>query len=418
MSVAIPTPLGLKKSFGFGDRLGLATPGHFVANSKYDFAPIYAQQSIREMTRTNRTADEVMQAAVQALEVVGYEGTWGADADHLKTQADVQITQKAGFCFFTIDPSEFVNNAADTLPQADLEAEVAAQVKDGIFDSPDWMDTYLGKSFEVSDKVQLSFTKEQLLRAATKYARAIAYCKTMAGYIAEANGDKPYEIEVSVDETDSPTTPEEHLFFALELKKRGVMVVSLAPRFIGDFEKGIDYKGDLAAFEASLEKHVAISKFCGPYKISIHSGSDKFSIYPAIGRICGDLLHVKTAGTSYLEALRAICRADTALFKEIICYSAGRFSEDKATYHISVTDEDVASWAHKSIDNIEDFYLDQVKGRQMLHVTFGSVLTQGKMANGRSFRDAVLEALEREADLYKEVLDIHLSKHLALLNQG
>jgi len=418
MSVASPTPLGLKKSFGFGDRLGLATPGHFAAASKYDFAPIYAQQSIREMTRTDRTPDEVMQAAIQALEAAGYTGTWGADADHLKTQADVQVTQKAGFCFFTIDPSEFVNNAADNLPQADLETEVAAQVKDGIFESAHWMDEYLGKSFEVSESFMLSFSKEQLLRAATKYARAIAYCKTMTSYIEEANGDKPYEIEVSVDETDSPTTPEEHLFFALELKKRGVQVVSLAPRFIGDFEKGIDYKGDLGAFEASLKKHVAISKFCGPYKISIHSGSDKFSIYPTIGRLCGDLLHVKTAGTSYLEALRAICRADQELFKEIICYSAGRFSEDKATYHISVSDEDVASWAHQTIDNLEDFYLNQVKGRQMLHVTFGSVLTLGKMANGRSFREAVMETLERESDLYKEVLDIHLSKHLALLNQG
>jgi hypothetical protein len=69
--------------------------------------------------------------------------------------------------------------------------------------------------------------------------------------------------------------------------------VSVAPRFVGGFEKGIDYKGDLAAFENDLRGHAAIARAFGPYKISIHSGSDKFSIYPIIGRLCGDLLHVK-----------------------------------------------------------------------------------------------------------------------------
>src|SRR5438132_186439 len=109
-------------------------------------------------------------------------------------------------------------------------------------------------------------------------------------------GSGPFEIEVSVDETDSPTSALEHLFFGLELKRRRVKVVSLAPRFIGEFEKGIDYRGDLHKFEAALGEHVAVARFCGPYKISVHSGSDKFAIYPILGRVCGDLLHVKTAG--------------------------------------------------------------------------------------------------------------------------
>ena len=110
------------------------------------------------------------------------------------------------------------------------------------------------------------------------------------------------QIEVSVDEPTPRRIPLEHLFFGMELRARKVPnVVSLAPRFIGEFEKGIDYRGDHAVFEASLREHVAIARHCGPYKISVHSGSDKFAVYPAIGRICGDLLHVKTAGTSYLE---------------------------------------------------------------------------------------------------------------------
>src|SRR4029078_8952905 len=114
----------------------------------------------------------------------------------------------------------------------------------------------------------------------------------------------------------------------------------VAPRFIGQFEKGIDYKGDLKAFEASLRQHLAIAKYCGPYKISVHSGSYKFSLYPVLGRVCGDLLHVKTAGTSYLEALRVVVRTDPALFGEIAASSHGRFATDRATYHISTTQQE------------------------------------------------------------------------------
>lgn len=416
-SVSDPVILGLKKSFGFGDRLGLAGPGHIAALEKSDFAGIIAQQSIREMTRTERTPEEVMQATRDALAAAKYLKPWGADADHLKTEADVKVTADAGFCFFTIDPSEFVVNEADTMDEAALREHVDGMIKDGTF-TPDWAERYLGQDWELADSPALSFDEEALLRAAVKYGRAIAHCEVMNGHIATHSADRPFEVEVSVDETDSPTSHLEHLFFALELKRRGVVVVSLAPRFIGEFEKGIDYKGDIIAFEASLEKHVAIAKTHGPYKISIHSGSDKFSIYPAIGRICGDLLHVKTAGTSYLEALRAVLRADRELFLEIACYAAGRFPEDKASYHISVTDADVAAISHDTIDDLEDFYLGQDNGRQLLHVTFGSVLTKGYRASGQSFKEAILETLRAHEDLHKEVLEVHLGKHLSLLSAG
>src|SRR5258706_1320796 len=110
-----PKVLGLKKSFGFGDRLGLATPGHLEAAMKFDFTPIFAQQSIREMTRTNRTPQEVMRAAHSALDSFGYTGALGADADHLNITQDVRKTAEAGFCFYTIDPSEHVSNRSDAL---------------------------------------------------------------------------------------------------------------------------------------------------------------------------------------------------------------------------------------------------------------------------------------------------------------
>lgn len=415
MTNQTPVTLGLKKSFGFGDRLGLAGPGHLAALKTSDFAGIMAQQSIREMNRTDRTPEQVMRAAQETIAAAEYSLPWGADADHLKCEADVQWTAEAGFCFFTIDPSEHVVNEADDMDEAALTAGVEKLVANSVFDDASWEKPYLEGQWDIGSRV-LKFDRESLYRAAVKYARAVEHCGAMSGFIAKHNANKLYEIEVSVDETDAPTSHLEHLFFALELRRRGVTVVSLAPRFIGQFEKGIDYKGDIPAFEAALEDHVAIAKAMGPYKISIHSGSDKFSIYPSIGRICGDLLHVKTAGTSYLEALRVVCRQSPALFKEIITYSAGRFPEDKASYHISVTDDWVAGLG--TIDADEVKYLDEDFGRQLLHVTFGSVLTKGKAASGRSFKEGILEVLENNADLHAELLEKHLGKHLSLLNAG
>ena len=119
IKAAMPVPLGLRPSFGFGDRLGLATPGHVAAMQRAGsgIAPIYPQQSIREMTRTNRSPEAVMADAVEAAAEAGWTGDFGADADHLKTPADVDRTAAVGFTFFTIDPSDDVDAKADNYPR-------------------------------------------------------------------------------------------------------------------------------------------------------------------------------------------------------------------------------------------------------------------------------------------------------------
>jgi len=419
--VNLPTArvLGLKKSFGFGDRLGLATPGHVASIRKTDFAPIFAQQSVREMERTQRTPTDVMQAAQKHLAVLGWTQPWGADADHHKTEADVQKTAAAGFTFFTIDPSAFVGNDADRMSESELSAAVQQQVSDGVWSSAAWDEDYLSRSFDVGS-LGLKFTREQLQRAAVKYARAIHHTAKVAAAIGEACAGRAFEIEVSVDETDSVTSPLDHLFVGLELKRRRVPnVVSLAPRFIGEFEKGIDYKGDGKIFERQLTEHVAVAKFCGPYKVSIHSGSDKFSIYPIIGRVCGDLLHLKTAGTSYLEALRVVARTSPELFAEICAFCRGRFDADRRSYHISATQAEVDAlrpFARGAAD--EALYLDERVGRQLLHVTFGSTLTLGVDAKGRKFKPGIMEALEKNPALHLEFLEKHFDRHLSGLSRG
>lgn len=360
-----------------------------------------------------------MTAAQQALVAAGFAGVWGADGDHLKTPEDVQAVAVAGFCFFTIDPSAHVNNAADTMDEAALRSAVTQQEADGLYAGFAWRDYYLDRVFSVGGGIApLSFDEESLLRAMVKYGRAIAHAAIMGTAIASASDGKG-EIEVSVDETDTPTSPMEHLFVALELQRHGVPnLVSLAPRFIGGFEKGVDYTGDLDRFEADLKVHAAIARFVGPYKISIHSGSDKFSVYPVIGRVCRNRLHVKTAGTSYLEALRVVARVKPGLFAEIAAFCRQRFDADRASYHISTTGAQVAAIPVFRSATEESVYLDEVTGRQLLHVTFGSVLTEGTDPSGRRFKEGILEVLQENPDLHSELIENHFVKHVSLLNAG
>ena len=415
-----PSPLGLLPSFGFGDRLGLATPGHIAACRKGKLQAIFAQQSVREMTRTQRTPQEVMAAAQQGIQEEGWTGAWGADADHLKNKQDVENLAAAGFTFFTIDPSAYVQNQADGMKGAEIREAAEEVVRSGAFGSLKEVENlYLNKPHPLPEAGELGFSeKEPLYRAVVKYGKAVAHTQKMSEWIGLATKGSGAEIEVSVDETDTPTSPAEHLFIGLELKRRGVRAVSVAPRFIGEFEKGIDYKGDLKTFEASLRQHVAIAKYCGPYKISVHSGSDKFRIYPIIGRVCGNLLHVKTAGTSYLEALRVVARKSPELFLQIVHYSRSRFDSDRATYHISAVLSEIKSPELLAPAEREKVYLDEDGGRQVLHVTFGSVLTLGKAANGRSFKDGILETLHENEALHREVLATHLGRHIQLLGAG
>jgi hypothetical protein len=224
-------------------------------------------------------------------------------------------------------------------------------------------------------------------------------------------GARPFELEMSVDETQTPTSTFEHYFVARELKRLGVKWVSLAPRFIGEFEKGIDYKGDLAAFERSFAEHMAVVNTLGPYKVSIHSGSDKFSIYPIIARLACGHVHLKTAGTSYLEALRVIAEVEPALFREILQFAFDRYDEDKRSYHVSADLKRVKR-PGKLKDNDLAGILDGNDGRQLLHVTFGSVLTT-KSGDGYLFRARLLDALRRNEERYYEVLTSHLGRHIA-----
>lgn len=422
MSAIKPTLLGNQPSFGFGDRLGSATPGHLQALKKFggSIKGIFAQQSIREMTRTNRTATDVMAAAIEALRSVGFQDTWGADADHLKTPEDVRYTADAGFVFYTIDPSGHVDQQADDYDEATLQAKFNA-----VQSQVDWVESYQGKTISVTDGLSIEFDTSTVQRAAVKYGLAIQHAISLGQCIqaTAAERNQPFEIELSVDETEQPTTLAEHYIIADQCRKHGLELVSLAPRFVGDFEKGVDFKGDLAVLEKSMQDHAAIANELGGYKLSLHSGSDKLSMYPLFGRATQGRFHVKTAGTSYLEALRVVARCAPTEFREIVNFSRDRYETDKATYHVSATLDVLAPSDVSSPEQLEQLYLERWEdvseprgftepGRQILHCTFGSVLTDER------FGPLVHQILQEHANIYTEVLTEHFGKHLQALNAG
>jgi hypothetical protein len=199
-----------------------------------------------------------------------------------------------------------------------------------------------------------------------------------------------------------------------------VKLVSLAPRFIGEFEKGIDYKGDLVALRRSMDDHADIARALGPYKLSLHSGSDKLSIYAILSRTTKGLFHVKTAGTSYLEALRAVLRHDVDLFRAIVTFSRTRYESDRATYHVSAALDAVPPPEVLSVERLERQYLDDwlhalpgkgfvAPGRQILHTTFGSVLTHPTL------KGEMMDLLRRHPDTYDAMLEEHFRRHLEAL---
>lgn len=413
--------LGLQPSFGFGDRIGLATPGHIEAMKRAGagMAPIFAQQSIREMTRTSRKPGDVVNAAVSGMEQCGWQSPSGADADHLKTPADVDATAAVGFTFYTIDPSDHVDGNADDYDEGQLR-ERFANVRDSI----GWFDSYLNRRIALPNGRSFMIDESAAMRCAVKYGRAIEHAVGLAKHIRAVHNaaGRSFELELSIDETRQPTSLAEHYIIADQFRHHKLSLTSIAPKFIGDFEKGVDYKGDIDELERSLADHAALARELGPYKLSLHSGSDKLSLYPILAKATNGCFHVKTAGTSYLEALRVVARHDESLFRRVIDVSRRNYDRDKATYHVSAEINKLPDPADvRDVGELEKAYLERWSdvppgkgftepGRQVLHCTFGTILMDPEL--GASIRQLLLA----HKDTYAEVLADHFERHLRALN--
>ena len=406
-----PVLLGKSDSYGLGDRLGNAGAAHLKAIRKTSFKPVLAQQSIRELERTGRTAENVLDAASWAVFREGYRDGFGADGDHLKTTDDIDLMVNAGYTMFTIDPSDFVVNEAVEFSEQELLNRVeklpwlTLQTNQNSF-----IDRWQNREITLLNGHSLRPSKKEILAGLVKYGNVIAHTKKLADYIHKTYPDRPAELELSVDETDQPTTLFEHYLIASELNRLGVELVSLAPRFCGDFEKGVDFRGDLNQFKNEYLHHLAIAKMFGGYKLSIHSGSDKFSVYEVIGSINQGAVHVKTAGTSYLEALRTVAEANPGLFREILEFSKTRFESDKKTYHISGRPDNIPKTDSLKPEPLKEL-LNHDDTRQVLHVAYGSVL-HGQGETSRRFKQKMMQTLTMAEEIYEKNLETHFDRHL------
>ena len=184
-----PQTFGLKTSAGLGDRLGLGTPGHMRAAGGTGIVPFLAQQSIREMTRTGRTAEEVMDDAMWGVFQAGWTSGFGSDADHLKTTADIDTCAAAGFTMFTVDPGDHVDNSADAAAAKDLAAKVEALDWRALETSAaDLRKSYLAGKVNLAGGVTLAVSEEMLLRAAAKYGAAVAHTAVMYRHLVVEDG--------------------------------------------------------------------------------------------------------------------------------------------------------------------------------------------------------------------------------------
>lgn len=393
-------------TLGAGDRLGLATPGHLRAIRKFKVRPVLAQQSIRENRQTGRNFEEVIADAAWSVFQEDYQEGYGADGDHLKSLQEVKRALEAGVSMITLDLSETLNLGALTLSGEAIEQRFKEEIDPG--DAEVLLHLFLDREFRFKGDhgdLTIHFKEEEVKQHILLFQQAIDFTEEVYQAIQQHTGRRSLiDFEISIDEIPAPTTPKTHLFLVIALRHRGVQIASLAPRFVGEFQKGIDYRGEVASFKEQFYCHCLISQHYGDYKLSIHSGSDKFSILPHVGIISQGKIHLKTAGTSWLEAVRLISLKAPTLFRKMYQLALSTFEEASAYYHVTTNLSNLPVLKEITDRELPDL-LNQEDARQLLHITYGFLLKS-------NLREQMYKTLTHFEDDYASLLDNHFQKHL------
>jgi len=383
--------LSLQKfSFGVGDRFAQQAKAQLkafqmIGEMGFQVVPVW-NKSNREHTFIGSEPQSVLDAAREAVRTMGWTQPWHVDADHVRLETVDRFVPHSDF--FTID-------VADSIGKPTSEEAVAAFV--------DRHPELCGTILIAGIAAPFQSSRDEVMRVATKYLLAVQDAGKIYRHIASKKGGEGLFIaEVSMDETDSPQTPPELLIILTALADEGVRVQTIAPKFTGRFNKGVDYQGDLAQFEQEFNDDLAvIAHAVAQYhlpsnlKLSVHSGSDKFSLYPIIRRSLqstGAGLHIKTAGTTWLEELIGLAEAGgegLVLAKEIYGHALDHVEELCGPYAsvISIdrsclpSVQTVSSWNSSQFVNA----LRHIPGhpefnpnfRQLLHVAFKLAAKEG-----------------------------------------
>jgi len=404
-----PSFCGLRASFGTGDRLGIATPAHLQAFKGENIFPVLAQQSVREMSRTGRNWQKVLDDAIWGCIEVGYEGPFGADADHVKKIEDLKEAADCSYTMFTLDPSDFIRNDIESLNKQELE-----QLYKQNSSYKELEELYLNKNYKF-DNQELIFDKNSLKEILLTYFEALNHVVKCYKFLKDYKKDK-FDLEISVDETLTVTSPLAHLFIVLELRRRGVDFQNIALHFLGDWQKGIEYIGNVEGFSKEFSVHAILAKNIGGYKLSMHTGSDKFSVYPIFSQKTRGFCHIKTAGTSWLEEAKVVAMKNPDLYREIHRFALENFEKDSASYNLTTNLShipDIGSIPDGELINL----FKKNDSRQLIHITYGSILSEKDNKGDYLFRNKVFQTLfQYEEDHYRE-LSNHIKNHLNLLEK-
>jgi len=327
-----------KYSFGIGDRFSQQGKAQLAALMKakqqgLEITPVW-NKSYREHTIIGTKPADTRKEADQAVEACEWDGPYFVDADHIGLMSVDQFIKSSDF--FTLDVADFIGRPAD---ESDVESFVKKHKK--------------YREFEISN-IKFEITVERIRTIADTFLLAVKQAGKLYRHIRRVRGADNFIIEVSMDETDKPQTPVELFFILAAVADEGVPAATIAPKFTGRFNKGVDYVGDVTAFAREFEHDLtvvafAIKEFDLPrsLKLSIHSGSDKFSIYGPINKALKKFdagLHLKTAGTTWLEELTGLAMAGgdgLAIAKEIYAKAFLRI-EELASPYATVIDIDRA----------------------------------------------------------------------------
>jgi len=376
-----------KYTIGVGDRFAHQAKAQLqacvqLAADGIEVVPVW-NKSNREHSFIGSEPQSVYDAAKEAVEALGWDKGWHVDADHINMDTVDDYLDCSDF--FTIDVADFIGQTPDT----------------------DAVESFVGKHPELIGSIEIEgiespfdITRDYVEEVAGKYVYAVKEAAKIYQHIESKKGE--FIAEVSMDETDAPQTPPELLIILAALADEGVKLQTIAPKFTGRFNKGVDYVGDLVQFGKEFNDDLAviaysIAKYGLPenLKLSVHSGSDKFSIYPIIGtaiRRTGAGVHIKTAGTTWLEELIGLAEAGSdglTLSKEIYANALENVDALCAPY-ASVIDIDaeklpsaneVNGWSGDQYANalrhVQEHPDFNAHFRQLLHIAFKLAAKEG-----------------------------------------
>ena len=378
-----------KYSIGVGDRFAHQAKAQLKAFQKLaedgiEAVPVW-NKSNREHLFIGSEPSSVIAAAKEAVDELGWDKGWHVDADHIGLETVGRFLPHSDF--FTIDVADYIGKPA---PDAEVEAFITKH--------PELVGSVSVEGIEDP----LEITRDDVARVAGQFLLAVKEAGKVYRHIREEKGGDDFIAEVSMDETDDPQTPPELLIILAAIADEGIPAQTIAPKFTGRFNKGVDYVGDLAQFEKEFNDDLAVIALAintyglpDNLKLSVHSGSDKFSLYPVIRKALQRTeagVHLKTAGTTWLEEMIGLSEAGgdgLALAKEIYADALANVDELCGPYATVIdidraklpSADEVNGWSGEQLANalrhIQDHPQFNAHIRQLIHISFKVAAKEG-----------------------------------------